>query len=146
MSGKTASKARRIFFLDIENYAGRPVLDAISVRSARNSILGQFGLGANDMVVIGTSHTSNCVVAGLEWEGARQVFQRGKDGADKALLKALGQYRLDTFDEVFVMSGDGVFSDAVSRLASDGIRVRVVSCGERLSKSLIGKAPCLIAA
>ena len=73
----------------------------------------------------------------------RQVLGKGHDGADIALLKAIKDYRLDTFSEVFILSGDGIFTEAVEELALSGVLVAVVSIKRCLSQRLAEIAPQL---
>lgn len=141
-----ANRGRRIFFLDIENYAGRAVLGPDDVAAVRESVERQFAPGERDLVVVGTSHDRNFLTAALAWEGPRHILRRGRDGADLALLEAIGEYRLDTFGEVLLMSGDGIFADAAAGLVERGLDVTVVSRPGSLSWRLVAAAPCLMAA
>jgi hypothetical protein len=113
------------------------------VIAARRSVNECFCPSDVDLVVIGTSHTSNYVAAGFAWPGARQVYMKGHDGADHALLNALGEYRIDRFDEVVLLSGDGIFAEKVRQIAAAGTTVIVTSQGKTLSKRLAAAAPCV---
>ncbi|MBQ3301170.1 MAG: NYN domain-containing protein [Eggerthellaceae bacterium] len=143
---KTGSNGRRIFFLDIENYADRAVLGVDDALAARESIERQFQPDGDDLIVIGTSHSNNFMNASLAWKGPRHVLKPGRDGADLALLKAIGEYRLETFDEVFLMSGDGIFADKAAELVAQGVNVTVVSRPGSLSWRLVAAAPYMLAA
>ena len=140
------AEGRRIFFLDIENYAGKALLSADDVLAVRESVERQFAPGEADLIVIGTSGSANFLASALAWEGPRHVLKRGHDGADLALLEAIGEYRLDTFDEVLLMSGDGIFADKASELVGRGLDVTVVSRPGSLSWRLVAAAPYLLAA
>lgn len=134
---------RRLFVVDIENYCGKPVLSEEDVAAARKSLEKHFNPGENDLIVVGTSHTSNFMNVGMVWKGVRQVLGMGHDGADNALLKAIRDYQLKTFSEVFILSGDGIFSRVVEELALGGIAVAVVSIKRCLSQKLAEAAPQL---
>lgn len=138
-----ADTARRLFVVDVENYCGKPVLSEADVLAAKKSLEKHFHPGENDLVVVGTSHTSNYFNVGMVWKGVRQVLGKGHDGADIALLKAIKDYRLDTFSEVFILSGDGIFTEAVEELALSGVLVAVVSIKRCLSQRLAEIAPQL---
>ena len=142
LGGKVANQeSRKLFIIDIENYCGKPVLTEQDISAAREGIAKEFGLAPSDLVVIGTSHTSNLMSAGFAWRGARQVIMHGHNGADEALLKAVEEYRIESFAEVYIMSGDGIFADLVSRLANSGIAVTVASVQRCLSRKLSAAAP-----
>ena len=140
--GKVANQeSRKLFIIDIENYCGKPVLTEQDVAAAREGIAKEFGLTPSDLVVIGTSHTSNLMSAGFAWRGARQVIMHGHNGADEALLKAVEDYKIDSFAEVYVMSGDGIFANLVTRLSNSGIAVTVASIQRCLSRKLNAVTP-----
>ena len=142
LGGKAANhESRKLFIIDIENYCGKPVLTEEDVAAAKDGIAKEFGLAPSDLVVIGTSHTSNLMSAGFAWRSARQVIMHGHDGADEALLKAVEDYKIDSFAEVYVMSGDGIFADLVERLANSGVAVTVASIQRCLSRKLSAAAP-----
>lgn len=135
--------SRRLFVIDIENLCGKPVIEEADVKAAQKFANEAFHPSINDLVVIGTSHTSNFINAGMAWRGARQVFGSGHDGADLALLAAISEYNVVSFEEIVIMSGDGIFADAVDEIASKGVIVTVVSIGRCLSKKLAGAAPLI---
>ena len=133
--------ARKLFVVDIENYCGKPILSENDALAAKESLVNHFHPSENDLVVVGTSHTSNYLNVGMVWKGIRQVLGKGHDGADIALLDAMQDYRLDTFSEVFILSGDGIFAEAVEEIALSGIIVAVVSIERCLSQRLAEAAP-----
>lgn len=135
--------ARRLFVVDIENYCGKPVLNEEDVLAAKKSLVKHFHPTESDLIVVGTSHTSNYLNVGMAWKGVRQVLGIGHDGADIALLKAIKDYRIDTFSEVFILSGDGIFTEAVEELALNGVIVAVASIKRCLSQRLAEIAPQL---
>lgn len=93
-------------------------------------------LTGSEQVVIGTSHVG-VVAAGLGWRGPRLVARSGENGADLALLEVLTEERVEErFDEVVLVSGDGIFTEAVAALAAVGVEVTVVAHPGRCSKRL----------
>jgi hypothetical protein len=140
-NAKTGSAVdRRLFVIDIENYCGKQAISQRDVMSARQSIYDSFHPTNEDLIVIGTSYSENCLNAGLAWRGARAVWSKGKDGADLALIEALGTYRLDSFKELVLVTGDHIFADKVRQVRADGVRVTVVSCRKSLSRKLAASA------
>ena len=139
-------QTRKLVFVDIENYAGEPMLSQEVVGKARESLTGLIGITANDLVVVATSHTANFVNAQLAWRGPRHVGKWGHDGADLALIETMGQYDLGSFSEIYVVTGDGIFADAVDEIASAGHIVTVVSRVAALSRKLEKAAPKVLAA
>ena len=126
-ANRRAKATRRLIIVDIENYTRKPVLTQQDVASARISLIEDLGIRNDDMVVIGTSHPSNYVNAQLAWKGPRHVGKWGHDGADKALIEAFDQYDLDTYSEVYVISGDGIFTDVANRVRAQNRPVKVVA-------------------
>jgi hypothetical protein len=131
-----SGSTRRLLVIDIENYCGKPVLTQKDVASAKQSVFDRFSPTANDLIVIGVSHTSNFMSSGISWKGARHVLGKGQNGADLAIINALGEYRLDSFKEVVLMTGDGIFANKVKQMVAAGAYVTVVSCAKRLSRNL----------
>lgn len=134
---------RRLFVVDIENYCGKPVLSENDVLAAKQSLVKNFNPTESDLIVVGTGHTSNFMNVGMVWRDVRQVLGKGHNGADIALLKAIKDYRLDTFSEVLILSGDNIFTETVEKLALNGGMVAVVSIKHCLSQKLAEIAPKL---
>ncbi|NNC12120.1 NYN domain-containing protein [Planctomonas sp. JC2975] len=89
-----------------------------------------------EQVVIGTSHIGlfNSKDA---WPSARVRVRSGDNGADLELLDVLLTEHLeDRFDEVVLVSGDGIFADAVARLSGLGTKATVASWSSSLSARL----------
>jgi uncharacterized LabA/DUF88 family protein len=65
------------------------------------------------------------------------VVRSGADGADLALIEVLtGEHVHERFDEVVLVSGDGIFVEAVEKLEGTGVHVTVVADRESCSKRL----------
>ena len=135
--GKAARlPTRRLFLIDIENFCGKGTLCPCDVREAKEEIVRELKPCDGDLIVIGTSHGMNCVVCGTEWEGPRQVWKPGHDGADIALIDASREYKLDTFSSIVIVSGDGIFSTVASAVRACKRRVIVVQGKGCLSNRL----------
>lgn len=77
------------------------------------------------------------MTAGLGWKGSRLVARSGENGADLALLEVLARERVEErFDEVVLVSGDGIFTDVVAALSAAGVHVTVVARREACSNRL----------
>jgi hypothetical protein len=133
---KRALRGRRLVVVDIENVVGGAVMTVEQASCAHMCIEGAVGLHGDEHVVIGTSHVG-LMPTGLGWAGPRLVARSGDNGADPALLEVLTEERVEErFDEVVLVSGDGIFTDAVAALSAAGLRVTVVTRPEACSKRL----------
>jgi len=121
--------------VDIENIVGGACDTVAKVRWARLRLAQVMPLRARDQVVIGVD-AGGLIWVGIEWCGPRHVVGRGANGADKALLGVLEEDVPHRFDEVVLASGDGIFTDVVADLTSQGVGVTVVSHESLLSTRL----------
>ena len=149
---KSDRSRRRLFVVDIENAVGAGVIDEQSCRSVRLRIEQTYHPGHNDLTVLGVSHKNNLFPAHA-WDGARVILREGHDGADLALEGVLSSENVEErFDEVVIVSGDGLFSKQASRLRSLGVRVTVDARARQLARVLafsctsVRLAPSAIAA
>lgn len=136
ISARQASTHRKLFLVDIENIVGKPIIGAEDVASVKRWATDNLGLSETDSVVVGTSGDRNCLAAMTAWRGVRHVLKKGHDGADLALIGSARDYRVDSFEEVVIMSGDGVFAPLADQIASLGAMVTVVSARASLSSKL----------
>jgi hypothetical protein len=119
--------ARRLHLVDIENLAGDSLPSLGQVREAQDLYTGCLGIGANDQVVIASSHLT-WLNAALGWPGARYRVRSGPDGADLELLDVLRYENIaGRFTHVSIGSGDGIFASAAEGLAAAGVWVTAVS-------------------
>lgn len=131
-----ALRGRRLVVVDIENVVGGAVMAPQQAANARAAVARAASLTAGEQVVIGTSHIG-VLAAGLGWRGTRIVARSGIDGADLALMEVLLEERVEArFDEVVLVSGDGIFTEAVAALGAAGVDVTVVAGRDRCSKRL----------
>jgi hypothetical protein len=131
----TVAPRRQVILVDIENVVGGAVLTRSAAIWARTRIERVIEIHDHDQIVIGTSHVG-CLDAALAWPSKQYVVNSGPDGADLALLEEIEALRIDRYDEIVLVSGDGIFADAVASLADRGARVTVVAhyghCSSRL--------------
>lgn len=128
-------RERSLHLIDVENLTGSPSPTPDYVRWSQLAYEA-LHVGPTDLVVIAYSHHAAPSVR-WEWRRARHLWRSGKDGADLALLGVIAQERVaERFDSVVLASGDGIFTDAVARLGTQGVEVTVVSRPESLSRSL----------
>lgn len=133
---KRSLRGRRLVVVDIENVVGGAVLSIEQAVGAHAVIEKVAELSGCEHVVIGTSHVG-VVSTGLGWRGPRLVVRSGEDGADLALLEVLTEERVDErFDEVVLVSGDGIFAAAIAALAAEGLDVTVFAPAGHCSKRL----------
>ena len=139
--------SRRLFVVDIENAVDAGAIDAEACRVERI-----YKPSTNDLTVIGVSHSNN-VFPAHSWDGARIVLEHGHDGADLVLERVLANENVEArFDEVVIVSGDGLFANQAARLRSLGVRVTVDARARQLSRVLaisctsVSLAPTLLAA
>jgi len=137
--------SRRLHLVDIENMIGSPRPNPSEVAGFRD-LYGELGLAkTGDLVVIACNHGAE-LAAHAGWSSVRVVARSGPNGADLALLKVLAEENVpERFGEVVLCSGDGIFSEALGRLAAQGVKTTVVSRGDSLSVQLRLAAGSVIA-
>jgi hypothetical protein len=127
---------RVLHIVDIENLAGTgdPSLDQVC--RVQDWYLTKLGFGADDQVVMASSHRG-FLNAALGWPHARYRVRSGQDGADLELLDVLEHENVETrFRHVIIGSGDGGFREVAKSLADLGVWVTVVSRPGSLSPGL----------
>jgi hypothetical protein len=131
---------RTLHVVDIENLAGAAVPSLNRVSEVQIRYLACLGFGADDQVVLATSHLG-LLNAGLGWPHARHLVRSGKHGADLELIDVLEHENVATrFRHVVIGSGDGGFSRSAANLAARGIQVTVVSRWGSLAQALASVA------
>jgi len=94
------------------------------------------------LAVVG-SDVSIAIPVGLAFAGKQLVVGRGTDGADRALLAAVGPVHrvAERFDRIVIGSGDGrAFAVLARTLRSAGVEVWVVARPGSLSRALAAQA------
>lgn len=127
---------RHLVVVDIENLAATPSPMRHDVQAVIHALRQAIPGFAAAHVVVACSHRAALQV-GLAAGGCRRLWRSGPNGADLALLEVLDNELVDErFEHVTVCSGDGIFADAVARLAGSGIDVGVVAIQGHLSARL----------
>jgi len=133
---KRVLRGRRLVVVDIENVAGGAVSTVDMASWARAVVEAAMAVADDEQVVIGTSHVG-LFNANVAWPSARVRVRSGDNGADLELIDVLTTERVEErFDEVALVTGDGIFADAVARLGSCGVMVTVASWSTSLSARL----------
>lgn len=129
-------RGRRLILIDIENISGGAIRTLAEARWVQRMLDSTLGLRHQEQVIIGVSKTG-AIHAGPVWSSARMVVGTGVDGADHALLNVLNNENIaDRFDEVVLVSGDGIFTETVATLGGHGVKVTVVAHRTSLAKRL----------
>ena len=133
---RSSSRRRRLVVVDIENVNGGAVVNVGLADVAWRVVAEAIDLTDDDLIVVGVG-PSSLLAAGLSRPSARRVMGRGLSGADHALIAVLRDERItERFDEVVIVSGDGIFADIAAQLAFEGMDVTVVARDGHLSKRL----------
>lgn len=129
LPGNKRTPGRRLAAVDIENIAGGSIRTPEQARWVRRMLEGVFDIETTP-VTVGVSE-AGLVNAYAGWGShstPRYVAGTGVNGADHALLDVLNTEGIaQHFDEVVLVSGDGIFAEAVARLGAQGVRVTVVA-------------------
>jgi hypothetical protein len=129
---------RTLHLVDIENLAGAALPSRDQVTEVQGLYVARLTFGADDQVVMATSHLA-FMNAALGWPSARYRVRSGPNGADLELLDVLQHEDVAArFTHVVIESGDGVFSQAAANLAARDVWVTVVSRRDSLSRALAG--------
>lgn len=126
---------RRVVLVDIENVVGGAVASAADAAWARDVVCGSIEIGSCDQFVIG-SGPAGLVAAADGWGTARYTMQRGRDGADRALLDVMDEGLERRFAEIVLVSGDGIFADRIAEFGAQGTPTTVVAHRTALSRDL----------
>ena len=139
------AEGRKLCFVDIENFVGKSSFTYEEADKARKRIEKVAHLTDSDLVVVGTSASGNFFNAKLAWNGAQQVWGKGKNGGDNALLETVADYKVENFEEVLFVTGDGIFAGMVDEIASRGVIVTVIYGRGWCSNKLKAVATCIAA-
>lgn len=145
-SDLTWTTGRRLVVVDIENVVGGLCRTEGMTRWGRRFLQDALHLRPQDQVVVGADGETMHAVA-WDWARARLVLGRHvKDGADVALLDVLDEDLPRRFDEVLLVSGDGIFTDAVAALTQQGVKVTVAAheCSLSLQLRLVASELLLL--
>jgi hypothetical protein len=133
---KRTLQGRRLVVVDIENVTRGAVVTKAMAEWARNVVVSALAVAEGEQVVLATSHIG-LFHSKSAWPSARVKARSRDDGADLELLDVLTTEHIEErFDEVVLVSGDGIFAEAVARFGSAGVTVTVASWAESLSTRL----------
>jgi NYN domain len=128
---------RRLHLIDAENLIGCPQPTDGEVLACRRRYAQLVGPAGLDQCIVACSHRAALAV-GYGWPGARRLWRSGPDGADLALLDVFESESVcQRFDRLVLGSGDGIFAEAVSRVAARGVHVTVVATRRSLARRLL---------
>lgn len=133
-----ARAGHRLVLVEIENLMGGVVKTTEQLRRVQSALYRAIDHRPADQIVLACGRLSADVV-GFDWNGPhRLILRSGPQGPGLGLLEILESERIDErFPEVVVASGDGMFSNVVSRLAaSSGVDVMIVARTGACSPSL----------
>jgi hypothetical protein len=129
-------RGRRLVLVDIENVVGGAVHSTEQAQWARQEVESMIGIQEHDQVVVGTSHIG-LFSTFAAWPKSRLLVRSGENGADLELLTIMEDENIhQRFEELVLISGDGIFTEQVSRLGALGVRVTVVGHVNGVSKRL----------
>lgn len=129
-------RGRRLILIDIENISGGAIRTSAEAEWAQRMLNSTLRPRPQEQVIVGVSK-AGAIHTGLEWSSARIVVGTGVDGADHALLDVLTNENIASrFDEVVLVSGDGIFTETVATLGGHGVKVTVVAHRTSLAKRL----------
>lgn len=129
-------QGRRLILIDVENISGGAIQTLAEARWAQRMLNSTLRIRPEEQVIVGVSR-AGAINTGPVWSSARIVVGSGVDGADHALLDVLNNENIaDRFDEVILVSGDGIFTDTVATLGGHGVKVTVVAHRTSLAKRL----------
>jgi hypothetical protein len=113
--------------IDIENAACTPSPEGPWVSHVQETLRDVLELTGDELVTVGCSHHAARTVA-FAWQGGRRVWRSGPDGADLALLEVLEhELMAGRCEELTVVSGDAIFSEALAAFGALGIPTTVAA-------------------
>lgn len=129
------TRPRRLILIDIENFNGGPIQSSSQVEWCKSMLTRWLNIEDGEIIVI-ASDESGLLAVNAGWKGPRLLMGVGADGADNQLIEEIEYMNYGQFDEIALVSGDGIFADPVARAAGLGVPTTVYSHGFQLSKRL----------
>jgi hypothetical protein len=137
---------RTLHVIDLENLASgadKSPGEFLDVMDRYRSVMR---IASDDLVEVAVDASAWRRVAFALPRSWRVRFGYGRDGADRALLRAIDpRVAARRFDRVVIGSGDGAFVGLAEGLTGAGRRVDVVSRPGSLSRRLAGAATVVVA-
>lgn len=139
---KGTAPKRRLVLIDIENYCGKSIISQEDVAKVKTKIKSQPTAGPDDLFIIASSHESNFFSTKRSWAGGEHVFRKGHNGADIALIDAAKRHlpNINSFREVSLFSGDGIFTNLIKECGELGVTTTVVALENQINRSLASAA------
>jgi hypothetical protein len=129
--------SRSVHLIDIENICGASNPTTEQVAQARESYLALVNPGSLDQFFIRVSSRSNLAAASFGWPNARVHCKEGHDGADILIARDLLDNRFEqTFNTIYLASGDGGLAPFAKHVVSRGGSVAVISLPQALSMQM----------
>ena len=129
------TRPRRLILIDIENFNGCPIQDSSQVEWCKTMLTRWLDIEDGEIIVIATDK-SGLLDVNTGWKGPRLLMGVGADGADNQLIGEIEYMNYGQFDEIALVSGDGIFANSVAHAAGLGVPTKVYSHGFQLSKQL----------
>jgi hypothetical protein len=137
MASRKADYDRSMHLIDIENQIGSPCCTPGEIRRWFRLYTATVPLKHGDLVIIGVTNIHNRFAVEASGVTARVVHQFGPDGADLALQAVMRDEALEQrFGTIYCASGDGGFTEQVSRLGGGAAEVIVVARPLALARRL----------
>ncbi len=127
LNAVTEQSTGGLHLVDVENLAGTGHLTKEIVRLTRRSYESACAINHGDLVVIAAGpQNRQAVIQG--WGNAVYKWQKGKDGADQAILGLFTSIRdLNRYPRVFLATGDGGLAPIAEIASASGLDVTVVT-------------------
>lgn len=132
---RSGDDPRRLILVDIENFNGQAVQSPAQVEWCKRMLVSWLNIRYGEIVII-ASDKSSFLDVNVGWAGARVLMGMGAHGADLRLVEEIERMNAGRFDEIALVSGDGIFAEPVARAAEHGVPTKVYSHGSVLSKRL----------
>lgn len=133
---KRALRARRLVVVEIESITEGAVRTRVHASWAKRLVEEAIGLKEGEQVIVGAPRRS-VLATGMSWPEHRIVTGTSPEDTQRELLRVLEDERVgERFDELVLVSGNGLFADAIAALAADGVMVTALAWPENLSKRL----------
>lgn len=126
---------RRLILIDIENYNGQPIRSSAQVKWCKKMLVRWLDIKDGEIVVI-ASDKGAVLNVNAGWKGSRALMGTGPSGADLRLVEEIESMNPGRFDQIALVSGDGIFAEPVARAAELGVPTAVYSHGFQLSHKL----------
>lgn len=124
IEARQATSSRRMIVVDIENFNGGPVTSVAQAKWCRKMLTQWLDIRESEIVIV-ASDVTGILNIHAAWKGPRLLCGHGPNGADYRLVDEIEHMVYEQFDEIALVSGDGIFSHVVSRAAGMGVPTTV---------------------